>query len=71
MQMKGEYSMSEFPSGVRSALTMLYLQNQNISDLTPAQLMDKYFEVYEEIDSRCTEVEKQKSKESHDKFYGR
>lgn len=63
--------MSEFPKGERSALTMLYLKNQNLSDLTPAQLMDKYFEVYEEISSRYLEVTGKNSKESRDKFYGR
>ena len=63
--------MSEFPKGERSALTMLYLQKQNLSDLTPTQLMDKYFEVYQEISSRYLEVTKKNSKESHDKFYGR
>lgn len=63
--------MSEFPNGARSALTMLYLQNQNLSALTPTELTDKYFEVYNEIDSHYTEVKKQSAKENHDKFYSK
>lgn len=63
--------MSDFPHGTRSALTMLYLENQNLSDLSPTQLVDKYFEIYNEINSRYIEVEKKLSKEKNDKFYGR
>lgn len=41
--------MSDFPSTKNEALTMLYLQNQDLSGLTPKQLLDKYEEVYKEI----------------------
>lgn len=41
--------MSDFPSTKYEALTMLYLQNQDLSGLTPKQLLDKYEEVYKEI----------------------
>lgn len=45
-----------FPHGSPSALTMLYLQNQDISKLTPSELMDKYNEVYAEINNRYKET---------------
>lgn len=31
------------------ALTMLYLQNQDLSQLTPEQVLDKYHDAYEKI----------------------
>ena len=31
------------------SLAMLYLQNQDISDLSPEELLDKYEEVYQKI----------------------
>lgn len=31
------------------ALTMLFLQNQDLSQLTPEQVLDKYYETYEKL----------------------
>lgn len=38
-----------FPTNKNEALTMLYLQNLNVSEMTPEELVDKYDEVYEKI----------------------
>lgn len=38
-----------FPSNKVEALTMLYLDHQDISSLTPTELASKYKEAYEEI----------------------
>ena len=38
-----------FPHNKLEALTMLYLQNQDISRMTPVQLLDKYQSVYDEL----------------------
>lgn len=42
-------SFNTFPNNKQSALTMLYLQNQDLSDLSPEELLDKYDEVYDKI----------------------
>lgn len=47
--------MSEFPNSKAEALAMLYLQNQDLSSLTPKQLLEKYEEAYKEI---CAEKPK-------------
>lgn len=47
--MSDKTKLSIFPKNRLSELTMLYLQNQNLSDLTPEQLLDKYDEVYDSI----------------------
>lgn len=39
-------------------LTMLFLSKSDISDLTPAELVDKYNGVYEEISRRLSETKK-------------
>ena len=41
--------MAEFPSNKFEALAMLYLENQDLSDLSPSELFAKYKEVYVEI----------------------
>lgn len=38
-----------FPTNKNEALTMLYLQNLNVSEMTPEELVDKYDEVYQQI----------------------
>ena len=42
-------SLYTFPSNQQEALAMLYLQNQDLSGLTPAQLADKYKQRFSEI----------------------
>lgn len=41
--------MSDFPSNKTEALTMLYLQTQNLAGLSPEQLAEKYQETYARI----------------------
>ena len=44
--------MSEFstyPSNYVDALTLLYLQNQNLSGVSPEELVALYYEVYDKI----------------------
>jgi hypothetical protein len=38
-------NLSTFPSNRTEALTMLYLQNQDLSDKTPSQIVELYFSV--------------------------
>lgn len=45
-----------FPSNKYEALTMLYVQNQDLSELTPEQLLDMYQTAYDKI--RAHEKEK-------------
>lgn len=44
-----DVSLSTFPKNKETALTMLYLESQDLSNLSPADLACKYNEVYEEI----------------------
>lgn len=44
-----DVNFSTFPSNRTEALTMLYLQQQNLSDLSPEELTQRYFEVFKEI----------------------
>lgn len=48
--------MSEI--SIYDELSLLYLQNQNIKDLSPAQLYDKYREVIDEIRSEAKNYKK-------------
>ena len=41
--------MSDFPSTKLEALTMLYLQKQDLSHMTPSEFSDEYYRVYNEI----------------------
>lgn len=44
-----DIELKSFPKNRYEALAMLYLENQDLSNLTPEQLFDKYIEVYEAI----------------------
>ncbi len=52
--------LSTFPSTKLEALTMLYLQSQDISVLTPEQLLEKYNEVYSKLSEHNKELRKNK-----------
>lgn len=41
--------MSDFPSTKYEALAMLYMQSQDLSGLTPKEILEKYDKAYEEI----------------------
>lgn len=47
--------LSTFPATKLEALTMLYLENQDLSSLTPEKLLDLYDETYEKISEHCKE----------------
>lgn len=44
-----EVKLYSFPSDEREALAMLYVQNQDLTDVTPEQLLDIYQDAYEKI----------------------
>ncbi len=60
--MPSEIDLSTFPSNRNEALTMLYLQNQDLSDLTPAQIVEKYNDAYNEIKNKFSEIRSEKRK---------
>ena len=53
--MKGEHKMADnthsetFPANKFEALALLYLQHQNLSGVSPEQLLDWYQDVYAKI----------------------
>jgi hypothetical protein len=54
-----DIQLKSFPSTNVEALTMLYLQNQDLSKITPAELAQKYKEVQKEIQSEFSSNSKQ------------
>ena len=58
--MNSDITLNSFPSTRIEALTMLYLEKQDLSDLTPKELVKKYAEVYSEIKSGFRESHDQK-----------
>lgn len=55
---------STFPSNKTEALTMLYLQNQDLSNLSPEELADKYQKTYDKIRQRNKEIQAEKRSNS-------
>ncbi|OEH86216.1 hypothetical protein BHU72_11820 [Desulfuribacillus stibiiarsenatis] len=53
--------LKTFPYGKTTALTMLYLEKQDLSNLSPEELVDKYNEVYEKISKRFSEPKSNKT----------
>lgn len=49
--MTGKSSSGICPDSHLETLTMLYLQNQELNNLTPEQLLDSYEEVYDRMKS--------------------
>lgn len=49
-----DFASQSFPSNKLEALTMLYMQKQDLTRLTPYQLLDKYYEIYEQLKSYDT-----------------
>lgn len=47
-----DVTLRTFPDNDIEALAMLYLQNQDLSDVTPEELLDKYQDAYERIKAR-------------------
>lgn len=44
-----EVKLDAFPSSEAEALAMLYVQNQDLTDLSPEEIYDKYYEAYQKI----------------------
>lgn len=55
-----------FPCTHIQALTMLYLQSHDISDLTPEELYDKYIEVSQKMSERYKDISNQKDEPKPD-----
>ncbi|GIQ67400.1 hypothetical protein DUZ99_02280 [Xylanibacillus composti] len=53
--MSDKIELKTFPTSKVTALTMLYLEKQDLSDITPEELADKYSEVYIRINKRFSE----------------
>lgn len=47
--MSEQTKLNSFPGNEYEALAMLYVQTQDLSGLTPEQLLDKYQEAYDKI----------------------
>lgn len=57
-----DVQLDTFPSDKREALTMLYLQQQDLSELTPAELVDKYKQTLDEIKTAFKTGKKQQTR---------
>lgn len=57
--MSDKVNLSTFPSSKVSALAMLYLQNQDLSKVTPEEIADLYNETYFKIKTRFRESKKE------------
>lgn len=44
--MAEQVTLNTYPENKFEALTMLYLQTQDLSGLTPEELLEKYYDVY-------------------------
>lgn len=42
-------TLNTFPSSSTEALALLYVQNQNLSKITPTELLELYWKTYYEI----------------------
>lgn len=56
--MKDSVTLNSFPSTRVDALTMLYLQNQDISKMTPEELAETYSDVFLKIKSSFNAISK-------------
>ena len=44
-----EIKLDTFPSSETEALALLYVQNLDLSDLSPEEIYDKYYDAYQKI----------------------
>ncbi|MDR0979468.1 MAG: hypothetical protein LBL91_06110 [Lachnospiraceae bacterium] len=56
--MSDEIRLNAFPSSNLQALAFLYVQNQDLTGKTPAQVAKMYFEAYKEIQDNNREIRK-------------
>lgn len=62
--MPDKVSLNAFPNSKISALAMLYLQNQDLSSLTPEAILEKYNEAYDKI-NKCEKTVRSEHRKSH------
>lgn len=56
-------SLSTFPLDRRDALTILYMQNQDLSDKTPEEIADMYDEAWDRISKEFNAIRESKKEE--------
>ncbi len=56
--MSNKIKLSTFPTNRAEALTMLYLERQDLEKLSPHELVEKYLRVEEEIKTSFKEIRK-------------
>lgn len=54
--MANDIRLDTFPSNRSEALTMLYLQNQDLRDKTPSEIVELYFSVLKGIREATSEL---------------
>lgn len=47
--MSDKVKLSSFPADKYEALALLYIQNQDLSNISPEELYDKYADAYDKI----------------------
>ena len=62
--MTNDKSFSTFPSDISEALTMLYLQNQNLSEKAPEDIVELYYDTYHKIRNHKDEARSKAIKEN-------
>lgn len=56
--MPNEVKLSTFPETEYEALALLYVQNQDLSDATPEEIFDLYFDAKQKIRAQSRERRK-------------
>lgn len=59
--MSNDVILHKFPKDECEALAMLYVKNQDLSNLSPEEIYDEYRDAYEKIKNRKQEI-RQKAK---------
>ncbi len=50
--MSNDVNLRTFPRSFQEALAVLYVENQDLSGMTPEQVLDMYLDAYEKICAR-------------------
>lgn len=61
--MPNDVNLKTFPRSFHEALAMLYVENQDLSGMTPEQMLDTYLDAYEKI---CTHNKKRQQERMFD-----
>lgn len=56
-------SLSSFPSDRRDALAILYMQNQDLSEKTPEELVNMYNDAWEKISEEFKSIREKRAEE--------